>query len=257
MVHLGRDASELVVLVVGGSRGIGRGAAEAFGRIGATVYIAARTARAGQGRWPGSIEETAAEVDRAGGTGVAVAGDVNDEAHVATLVQRIAQERRALHVVVNSAYAFPAEYPDTPRGIPFWQLPQSVWDDALGAGLTAQYRVCRHAVPLMMEGGGGLIVNISSAAADGCAFSVPYGVAKHALERMTRDMAAELSRHGICVLALRPGPVLTERIRLTPWSAEAAKAKRRSTREVGDEIVAIARRGDLMKLSGQTVTSGR
>ena len=242
-----------MVVVTGASRGIGRGVALAFGALGTTVYVTGRTRRAGEGRWPGSVEETAKDVTALGGTGVPVPSDANDEADVASLFERVMRETRGPHILVNTAYAFPPGFDDTPRGIPFWELPQSVWDEAMGTGLRAHYLASRHAVPLMIGIGAGLIINISSDGADDYTFSVPYGVAKQAIERMGRDMAVELAPHGVAVIAFRPGPVLTERLRLTPWNPKAAAMKRRDPLVVGKAIVALAQRADLLELSGGMV----
>jgi dehydrogenase/reductase SDR family protein 1 len=100
-------------------------------------------------------------------------------------------------------------------GLPFWQLPISMWDDLMAVGLRSHYVASQYAVPMMVEQGNGVIVNVSSHAAAtikpaGSKRTIPYSVVKAALHRMTSDMATELRDAGVAVLALWPPATKTE-----------------------------------------------
>jgi dehydrogenase/reductase SDR family member 1 len=247
-----------ISIVTGASRGVGRGIALALGRAGATVFVTGRTHREGDSKWPGSIETTAQDVTKLGGHGVAVQCDSSRDDELRSLLERVVADAGCPNLLVNNAYSLPPEFDDTPRGIPFWELPQSVWDHSLGVGLRSHYLASVLVVPHMLRCGRGLIVNISSSAADGYLFSVPYGVAKAAIERMTADMALELHDHGIVVVALRPGPVRTERIIASPWNAAAASLsiKRLSPLSVGSAVIALALHPELSTISGHAISVG-
>ena len=95
-------------------------------------------------------------------------------------------------------------------GRSFWELPISVWHDVVDLGTRSAYVASAHAVPLMLDRGDGLIVNISARGAERYRYNVAYGVGKAALDRMTRDMADELRDRGVAVISLWPGTIRTE-----------------------------------------------
>jgi dehydrogenase/reductase SDR family member 1 len=202
------DLAGKVAVVTGGSRGIGRGCAIELGAVGATVYVTGRTQEGGRRRLPGSIEATAREVTEAGGSGVPVLCDHRDDGDVEALFRRVHAEHGRLDVLVNNAFLIPAELTS---GKNFWELPISNWDDMLDVGTRSAYVASRFAAPLLVEQGRGLIANISSSGASEYAWHVAYGVGKAALDRLTRDSAQELHPHGVAVVSLWPGLVLTER----------------------------------------------
>ncbi|MET4093596.1 SDR family NAD(P)-dependent oxidoreductase [Arthrobacter sp. UYCu712] len=100
------DLSDIVALVAGATRGAGRGTAVAFGEAGATVYCTGRSAlgRRSDYNRPETIEETAALVSAAGGTGIAVAVDHREPGQVRELVQRIDAEQGRLDILVNDIW---------------------------------------------------------------------------------------------------------------------------------------------------------
>jgi NAD(P)-dependent dehydrogenase (short-subunit alcohol dehydrogenase family) len=197
-----------VAIVTGATRGIGRGCAIELGARGATVYCTGRTTSADDPPGAGSVEAIAAELTAEGGRGIAVVCDHRDDDAVEALFARVRKEQGRLDVLVNNAFIIPDELVS---GRPFWELPLSNWDDMLDVGTRSAYAASRLAAPIMIERGAGLIANISSSGAREYAWHVAYGVGKAALDRLTADMAHELKRHGVAVVSLWPGLVLTER----------------------------------------------
>ena len=114
-----------VVVVTGASRGIGKGIALALGEQGAIVYVTGRTVNQGGHELSGSVGETAAEVTRRGGTGVAVRVDHADDVQVAALFDQVRSEHDRLDILVNNAFSLPEDLTD-PK--PFWDKPISNWE---------------------------------------------------------------------------------------------------------------------------------
>src|SRR5437660_9087265 len=116
-----------VAIVAGGSRGAGRGIALALGDAGATVYVTARTSRAGPkpaDGAPGTIEDTAEQVTARGGHGIPVRADLSDERQVATLFCRIKREQGRLDVLANSAWGPNCMAIWSKK---FWDLDPEIW----------------------------------------------------------------------------------------------------------------------------------
>ncbi|MEM9176117.1 MAG: SDR family NAD(P)-dependent oxidoreductase [Myxococcota bacterium] len=216
-VAIDRALEGRVAIVTGASRGIGRGCAVGLGARGATVYVTARRTSDAATPAPGSVEAVAAEIDAVGGRGIAVPCDHRDDVAVEAVFERVRAEQGRLDVLVNNAFVIPDELTS---GKPFWEVPISNWDDMIDVGTRSAYVASRFAAPLLIETGGGLIANISSSGAAEYAWHVAYGVGKCALDRLTADTAHELARHGVAVVSLWPGLVLTERN-----AANAAKVK--------------------------------
>jgi dehydrogenase/reductase SDR family protein 1 len=203
-----------VVVVTGASRGVGKGIALGLGEAGATVYVTGRSTRGNGSSLPGTIDETAAQVTALGGVGIAVHCDHRLDSDVERFFERVRQEHGRLDLLVNNAFASP-EQRVLWSGLPFWQLPISMWDDLMAVGLRSHFVASRLAVPLMLEQAQGLIVNVSSHAAAsakpaGSKRTIPYSVVKAALHRLTADMATELRGVGIAVVSIWPPGTKTE-----------------------------------------------
>src|SRR4051812_4505489 len=95
-----------VAVVTGASRGLGKGVALGLADAGTTVYVTGRTTVATADA-PGSITETAAEVTRRGGQGIAVRCDHRNDREVAALFQRVQKEQGRLDLLVNNVYPVP------------------------------------------------------------------------------------------------------------------------------------------------------
>src|SRR5947209_10320971 len=223
-----------VAVVTGGSRGIGKGIAVELGAAGATVYVTGRTVTAGP--LPGTVAETAAQITEAGGTGIAVPCDHEDDAQVAALFERVAAEHGGrLDILVNNA--FPAAELAPWLGKPFWELPVRAWDAVVGIGARAHYVASIHAAKLMVPAGGGFIANISSSGSVQYAHNVVYGVGKAALDKVTADCAHELGPHGISVVSLWPALVRTE---IVEFGAKQLDDGRRVLELPGEGVFDIA-----------------
>lgn len=253
-----------IAVVTGASRGIGKGIALELGAAGATVYLTGRTVEPGV--FPGTVGQTAAEVDDLGGTGIAVACDHHDDAQVEALFARVHDEQGRLDVLVNNVYSAPdlAAW----LGKPFWELPIAAWDEVIDIGVRSHYNAARLAVPLMLSQRNGLAVNVSSSGAVQYAHNVVYGVGKAALDKMTADMAHELGPHDVAVVSLWPGLVRTEIVLMgartdddgrsvldLPGEGTFDLADAESPRFVGRAVVALATDPDVMAHSGKAETT--
>ena len=203
----GKALTGKVAIVTGGRRGIGRQTAVQLARHGAAVVVAAR----------GDASQTAAEVRSVGGAVAVVEGDLADAAVRARLVEATLDTFGRIDVLVNNAAYTSGE-----------GMNQSI-DDLTMAEWERQFAVNVH-VPLaliqavtlhMKDVGGGIVINITSPAADPQPVvrgsgSGPYGpllgyaTTKAALNRMTNALAADLEGSNIAVVALDPGLVRTE-----------------------------------------------
>ena len=196
-----------VAVVTGASRGIGKGVALALGAQGATVYVSGRTVTSGGDSLPGTVGETAAEIDRRGGRGVAVRVDHSDDAEVAALFEQIRDEQGRLDILVNNAFSLPD---DLTEPSPFWEKPLSNWG-MVDVGVRSNFVAARHAAAMMVPQKSGLIVAISGYVGVTYTYGVVFGMSKAAVDRMARDMAIELQPYDVASISLWQGLTLTER----------------------------------------------
>lgn len=191
----GKRVEGKVAIVTGAGSGIGRVAAGLLAREGAKVVVAGRTAAAG--------EETVRRIADAGGEGTFVETDVSREADCVRLIERTIETYGRLDVLVNNAAIYPrATLEET--SLDFWR-------QVLEINLTGPFLLCREAVPRMIQGGGGSIINVGSFnGLAGAPNLVAYSVAKGGLLTLTRNIAAAYSQQGVRVNYLIPGWVLTD-----------------------------------------------
>lgn len=190
------DFEGAVVLVTGGSSGIGRATARAFAEAGARVCIAAR-----------DLERARAAAHELGGSADALALDVRDERSVAVAVAEVVRRFGALDIAVN----------DAGIGGDMAPLPatrQDVWDDVAATNARGVWLCLRHEAEAMLAAGrGGAIVNASSVyGLAGRSAHHAYVASKHAVVGMTRSVALELAPRGIRVNALCAGLTRTESV---------------------------------------------
>ena len=244
-----------VVVAAGASRGAGRGIALALGDSGATVYVAARTSRAGPrpaSGVPGTVEDTAAEVTARGGRGIPVRADLSDAGQAEALFARVAREQGRLDVLANSAWAadFMAVW-----SMPFWELSEALWGDTL-ATVSAYWRASVHAARLMRKGG--LIVHVTdNLQPDPSAWrgQILHDLGHECINRLVTGMSKGARKHGIAVVGLNPGFMRTESV-LMQMTSDAVKRRFRfdlseSPEYIGRAVAALAGDPEVLRKSGQ------
>jgi dehydrogenase/reductase SDR family member 1 len=244
---------DCVALVTGGSRGVGKGVAIGLAEAGATVIVTARTRSSGGSEWPGSLDETIAAIDEAGGKGVGLLCDHSDDGSVKDVFDLIRRDHGRLDVLVNNVFAAPNVMP---VNVPFWEVPTSLWDTLHRVGLRSHFVASQLAVPLMLPQKRGLIVNTSSGGGVRYTFNVPFGVQKSGVDRMARDMAHELKPFGISAISIWPGYIKSEKLAAQPDRVPTALAKLIAERGetpvfVGRAVAALAADPDVIAKSGQ------
>jgi NAD(P)-dependent dehydrogenase (short-subunit alcohol dehydrogenase family) len=248
-----RGLSGKVMVVTGASRGMGKGIALALGSEGATVYVTGRTVSPDTSPLPGTVGETAAEVDRRGGRGIAVQVDLANDQEIAALFEQVKQEEGRLDVLVNSAISLPAEL--TQPGS-FWEKPLSNWE-MIDVGLRSYFVAAWHAAQIMVPRKSGLIVGISGYVGVTYTYGVIFGTCKTAGDRMARDMAVELKPHKVASISLWQGFTYTERaqqnLKTVPGMAAQLKSAAGSSVEFpGRVIAALAKDPEVLRRSGGT-----
>jgi NAD(P)-dependent dehydrogenase (short-subunit alcohol dehydrogenase family) len=185
--------AQKVVLVVGGSRGIGLATAKMFAAEGAQVAIAAREQEV--------LAEAAAEIAKQRNSEpLALACDGADSESVARTMQAVATRLGGIDILVNTI--------GNAAGGNFLELTEEEWEGSLAIKLLGQIRCCRAVIPLMRARGGGAIVNVighRGKQPDGRA--LPASVANAGLMNFTVGLAQEEARHGIRVVGVSPAPV--------------------------------------------------
>lgn len=182
-----------VAVITGAGRGIGAASARVLAEAGADVVIAARTEE--------QLDAVAGEVRGLGRRAVVVPSDVSEPGALEALVGAAVGELGGVDIVVNNAGG------TMPR--PFLDTSTRFFEEAFHFNVTTAFELSKHAVPHMLERGGGVIVNISSAMGRLTDRGyVAYGTAKGALSHMTRLMASDLAPR-VRVNAIAVGSVAT------------------------------------------------
>jgi dehydrogenase/reductase SDR family member 1 len=226
-----------VALVTGASRGVGRGVATALAEAGVRVYATGRSI---------AQESFDSQVS-------AIQCDHTNDGQVAQLFERIKTEAGGLDVLVNSAWGGYERMVEEGRftwSAPFWEQPLWRWDAMMTAGVRAAFVASQHAAQLMVAAKSGLIVHISSWAAQKRIGSTLYGVAKAATDKLAGDMAVELRPHGVNVVSLYPGLVRTEAVLA---AAVFDLSNSESPEFIGRAVFALATDPEALRWSGQVL----
>lgn len=195
------ELSGRTAIVTGASSGIGRAIARSLAAAGATVYLTGRSAD--------RLEEAAVQVREAGGTAVAVPGDVRDLAQLDAVIDRAVAETGTLNIFVNNAGLSVGDYPIL-DGHP------EDWREMLEVNVLALARGSQAAVRAMRSGGfPGHIVNVGSIAPKDPANGV-YGATKAAVAYINQELRRELVDDPIRVVQITPGTVLSNFARQMP-----------------------------------------
>jgi NAD(P)-dependent dehydrogenase (short-subunit alcohol dehydrogenase family) len=242
-----------VAVVTGASRGAGAGIAHALGSHGCTVYVTGRTQDSSAFPSTGTIDETAARVTAAGGTGIAVAVDHGDDTQVQALFARIGDESGRVDILVNNAAIIRDEMMGRTK---FWEEPVNVID-TLDVGLRSSYVATVYAAPPMVAQRKGLVVFSSSSGAVHYAFGPAYGVPKAGTDKMAADMAFDFREFGIAAISIWMGSLLTDRVRKiiagNPEKFGHILKSAETPELTGHVIWALYNDADVMDVSGQTL----
>jgi NAD(P)-dependent dehydrogenase (short-subunit alcohol dehydrogenase family) len=186
-----------IVLVTGGTSGIGRTTAIAFADAGARVVLTGRREKEGL--------EVVAEIKKTGGTAAYIRTDVAKEADVVKAVDFVLSTHGRLDVAFNNA------------GVeivgPLDQVTEEQYRRTFDINVWGVLNAMKHEVAAMLKSGGGSIVNVSSIAGHiGLAQASIYVATKHAVEGLTKAIAVEFAKQGIRVNAVAPGAIDTEMV---------------------------------------------
>jgi NAD(P)-dependent dehydrogenase (short-subunit alcohol dehydrogenase family) len=201
-----------VVLVTGGTSGIGRATAVAFAKEGAKVIVSGRREAEGN--------ETVAQIIKAGGKGLFLKADVSDEAQVKKLVDTVVDQFGRLDIAFNNAGVEGTLGPIAEQTVENYT---KIFDiNVKGVFLSMKYEI-----PAMLKTGGGSIVNTSSIAGTiGLPGAGIYIASKHAVNGLTKTAALEVARQNIRVNTVSPAAIQTDMLDrfVGDENAEAKKA---------------------------------
>ena len=235
------------VLVTGGGSGIGRATAERAAREGAAVAVVDRAAD--------NAAETARIVNDAGGRAIAYPCDVGDDAAVAETVQRIGRELGRVTGVVTAAGIFHG--PDLQ---PAHQVTVDDFVHVLRVNLVGTFAVIKHALPMLIDGGGAIVTIASTAAIRGHGYGAGYTASKGGVDALTRLLAVQYGANNVRANCICPGGVDTPMTGGMFATEEAiARAKQRvpigryaQARDIGDVAIFLLS-DDARYLTGQTI----
>ncbi|MDA8346496.1 MAG: SDR family oxidoreductase [Thermaerobacter sp.] len=212
-----RPLAGRIALVAGATRGAGRAIAVELARAGAFTYATGRSSRvlgpSDMGR-PETIEETGDLMQAAGGEGIAMRVDHLERTQVSELVSNIEKRHGRLDILVNDIFG----------GDRYAQWDKKLWEHDLEAGLLmlrmgieTHLITCAMALPLMLQNGGGLVVEMTDGTSEhNKAFrhgvGLYYDLVKASVERITIGLAAELEDKQCTALAVTPGWLRSERM---------------------------------------------
>jgi 7-alpha-hydroxysteroid dehydrogenase len=230
----GQRLSGRAAIVTGASRGLGRAVALALAAEGAAVAVVGRTEQVWDERLPGTIGETVADIEAAGGRAVAVRADLTDRDDIGLLVDSARNRLGPITILVNNAaFTAPGRPPapaDAARTRPprpagpkpgwpgFVSTPLNAYRRHFEIAVFAAYELMQLVAPDMITAGHGSILNITSVASrlpgdgpypDRSGGVLPgYGGSKAALEHLTQCAAFDLADHNIAVNALAPSKAI-------------------------------------------------
>ncbi|MCA9504926.1 MAG: SDR family oxidoreductase [Myxococcales bacterium] len=189
-----------VAIVTGAASGIGQATARLLAAEGARVVVADLDAD--------GAERVAASILEAGGRAVACPTDVSREEQVHALVATAVSEFGGLHILHNNAAM--TGMSDHAQDADLTTMTVEYWDRSFSVNLRGAMLGCKHAIPVMIEGGGGAIVNTSSNQSLAGDFSqFAYSAAKAGVNSLTRSVATAYGRRGIRCNTIAPGHIRT------------------------------------------------
>lgn len=237
-----------VAIVTGSGSGIGRASARRLARAGAKVLVADVNL--------GGAEETVSMIEADGGEAAAQQADVSDEASIAAMVAAAVDRFGALHLLHNNA----ADVVIIQRDLDVLSMDTEVWDRTMQVNLRGPMLGCKHAIPHMLDAGGGAIVTTSSTSGQfGDLSRVAYGVSKAGIDSLTRYVATLYGKQGIRCNAVAPGVVKTPALTANVPADQIALFERNHlTPDMGEpqdiaEVVAFLLSDAAAYITGQVV----
>jgi NAD(P)-dependent dehydrogenase (short-subunit alcohol dehydrogenase family) len=253
-----------VAVVAGATRGAGRGIAVELGAAGATVYCTGRSTKNNPSdlNRPETIEETAELVTQAGGLGIAVRVDHTKENEVKALFEKVKSDQGKLDILVNDVWGGDSL---TEWGKPFYELDLEKGFKLLERSIFSHIITSKYGVPLMLEHGQGLVIEITDGDTLNYRGNFFYDLAKTTVIRLAHNMAAELkgnilnhpglevssvNQNTITVVALTPGFLRSEEmlehfgVTEATWQEAVKKdpyfAESETPHYIGRAVVALA-----------------
>lgn len=185
-----------VAIITGCASGIGRAMARTFCAQGASV-LAVDLDEAALAKVVGGLSD-------AGHDARSIVANVADKAQIDAMIDKAIESWGRLDVLVNNAGVLDDL-------TPLHDVSDDLWDKVLGVNITGPFLACRRALPIMIEAGGGAIVNTASAAGEhGGRGGAAYTASKHALIGLTRSMAWFYGPKGVRCNAVAPGAIMTK-----------------------------------------------
>ena len=206
-----RKMDDMVAIVTGSSRGLGRAIANAFAAEGAKVVVSARLSS--PTGLPGTAEETAEQIRSNGGEAMALTCDVTDEEQVMAMVAQTVDKYGRIDVLVNNAGVMVL-------GETLLDIVPEEWDQSVAANLRGPYLCCRAVLPTMIEQKRGSIIHIGSRMGSDHeqGGGTLYSATKAAVHMFSLCLADEVREHNVAVNILSPGSLKTEGSAAIPWT---------------------------------------
>jgi NAD(P)-dependent dehydrogenase (short-subunit alcohol dehydrogenase family) len=195
MAYAPLDLTSKTAVVIGGTSGIGLTIAKGLAKAGANVMPT--------GRRTELVQSAADDIKKGGGKSLAVPSDVTNRASLEALLAAAVAEFGAVDILVNSA--------GTTKRTPTLDVSEAEWSNIMETNLTGTLRACQVFGRHMIERKYGRIVNIASLSSFVALFEVAaYSASKAAVAMLTRSLAIEWGKHGVCVNAIAPGVFRTD-----------------------------------------------